>query len=162
MSVPVWGATLSGPLPVVALVGRYPTNQLMGRRPLLKRLLPAFEPGALTPGLACGLSSPFELLFPTSGQVTYVLRTHSPLSPSLAGRAAFDLHVLSTPPAFILSQDQTLRRELLPIILSCDGAEILIWQLTPPCELPQVPLIHRRAVNPLKLPSVCFLSHLSC
>ena len=38
MSVPVWGATLSGPLPVVALVGHYPTNQLMGRRPLLKRL----------------------------------------------------------------------------------------------------------------------------
>ncbi len=26
VSVPVWGATLSGPLPVVALVGRYPTN----------------------------------------------------------------------------------------------------------------------------------------
>ena len=26
ISVPVWGATLSGPLPVVALVGRYPTN----------------------------------------------------------------------------------------------------------------------------------------
>ena len=37
MSVPVWGATLSGPLPVVDLVGRYPTNYLMGRRPLLKR-----------------------------------------------------------------------------------------------------------------------------
>ena len=26
VSVPVWGITLSGPLPVVALVGRYPTN----------------------------------------------------------------------------------------------------------------------------------------
>ncbi len=26
VSVPVWGVTLSGPLPVVALVGRYPTN----------------------------------------------------------------------------------------------------------------------------------------
>jgi hypothetical protein len=38
VSVPVWGATLSGPLPVVGLVGRYPTNYLMGRRPLLKRL----------------------------------------------------------------------------------------------------------------------------
>ena len=36
MSVPVWGVTLSGPLPVVALVGRYPTNKLMGRRPLPK------------------------------------------------------------------------------------------------------------------------------
>ena len=57
----------------------------------------------------CGISSPFELLFPASGQVTYVLRTHSPLNSRIATRASFDLHVLSTPPAFILSQDQTLR-----------------------------------------------------
>src|SRR5258706_5508325 len=57
----------------------------------------------------CGISSPFELLFHASGQVTYVLRTHSPLNSNIAIRASFDLHVLSTPPAFILSQDQTLR-----------------------------------------------------
>ena len=31
VSVPVWGVTLSGPLPVVGLVGRYPPNYLMGR-----------------------------------------------------------------------------------------------------------------------------------
>ena len=31
VSVPLWGATLSGPLPVVALVGHYLTNELMGR-----------------------------------------------------------------------------------------------------------------------------------
>jgi hypothetical protein len=37
VSVPVWGTTLSRPLPVFALVGRYPTNKLMGRRPLPKR-----------------------------------------------------------------------------------------------------------------------------
>ena len=109
MSVPVWGATLSGPLPVAGLVGHYPTNYLMGRRPLLKRPLPSFRAGSLTPSTTCGISSPFELLFPTSGQVTYVLRTHSPLKPCIATRSAFDLHVLSTPPAFILSQDQTLR-----------------------------------------------------
>jgi len=36
ISVPVWGVTLSGPLPVVALVGHYPTNKLMGRRSLPK------------------------------------------------------------------------------------------------------------------------------
>ncbi len=40
LSVPVWGTTLSGPLPVFALVSRYLTNQLMGRSPLLKRPLP--------------------------------------------------------------------------------------------------------------------------
>ncbi len=31
ISVPVWPDTLSGRLPIVALVGRYPTNKLMGR-----------------------------------------------------------------------------------------------------------------------------------
>ena len=31
VSVPVWPVTLSGRLPVVALVGRYPTNKLIGR-----------------------------------------------------------------------------------------------------------------------------------
>ncbi len=34
VSVPVWGTTLSGPLPVVGLVGHYPTNYLMGRSSL--------------------------------------------------------------------------------------------------------------------------------
>ena len=38
VSVPVWETILSDPLPVVGLVGRYPTNYLMGRRPLPKRL----------------------------------------------------------------------------------------------------------------------------
>ncbi len=31
ISVPVWPDTLSGRLPIVALVGHYPTNKLMGR-----------------------------------------------------------------------------------------------------------------------------------
>ncbi len=31
VSVPMWPVTLSGRLPIVALVGRYPTNKLMGR-----------------------------------------------------------------------------------------------------------------------------------
>jgi hypothetical protein len=34
-----------------------------------------------------------------------VLRTRAPLSP----KASFDLHVLGMPPAFVLSQDQTLK-----------------------------------------------------
>ena len=44
-------------------------------------------------------------------QVTHALLTRPPLSHSSVRkrrRASFDLHVLSTPPAFILSQDQTL------------------------------------------------------
>ena len=40
------------------------------------------------------------------GQVAYVLLTRSPLS--RIAPLSIDLHVLGTPPAFILSQDQTL------------------------------------------------------
>ena len=67
----------------------------------------------------CGISSRFQLLSPSMRQVTHALLTRPPLSHlkwinlqqavSIFGRgASFDLHVLSTPPAFILSQDQTL------------------------------------------------------
>ena len=38
VSVPVWVIVLSDHLPIVALVSRYPTNELIGRRPLPKRL----------------------------------------------------------------------------------------------------------------------------
>ena len=44
---------------------------------------------------------------PSLGYVTYVLLTRSPLSAPKG--FTFDLHALSTPLAFILSQDQTLR-----------------------------------------------------
>ena len=40
-----------------------------------------------------------------------MLRTRSPLIPEPKLRSPFDLHVLSAPPAFVLSQDQTLRRD---------------------------------------------------
>ncbi len=36
ISVPVWLIILSDQLPVVALVGRYPTNKLIGHEPLLE------------------------------------------------------------------------------------------------------------------------------
>src|SRR5207302_8882671 len=36
------------------------------------------------------------------------------------GWAPFDLHVLSTPPAFVLSQDQTLHRDRCPGCPGCD------------------------------------------
>jgi hypothetical protein len=59
-----------------------------------------------------GISSSFPELSPSSGQVTNALLTRSPLgSPRTNTRdSPFDLHVLGTPPAFILSQDQTLRK----------------------------------------------------
>ncbi len=38
ISVPVWLIVLSDQLPIVALVGRYLTNKLMGRGPISERL----------------------------------------------------------------------------------------------------------------------------
>lgn len=37
VSVPVWPVTLSGRLPVVALVGHHPTNKLIDREPIPSR-----------------------------------------------------------------------------------------------------------------------------
>jgi hypothetical protein len=42
-----------------------------------------------------------------------VLLTRSRLCPGASPGSSLHLHVLSTPPAFVLSQDQTLREELL-------------------------------------------------
>ena len=59
--------------------------------------------------MLCGISSPFGELFPIRGQITHVLRTRAPCAIFvLLRKRALDLHVLSTPPAFALSQDQTL------------------------------------------------------
>ncbi len=70
VSVPVWPFTLSGRLPIDALVSRYLTNKLMGRGhptalAFKKRL--ALNPGPEDPGVLCGISSPFEELSPTFG-----------------------------------------------------------------------------------------------
>ena len=58
-----------------------------------------------------GINPPFGGLSPTPGQVAHVLRTLAPLNG--IATTPFDLHVLSTPPAFVLSQNQTLRKEFV-------------------------------------------------
>ena len=58
--------------------------------------------------VSSGISTPFGELFRASGQITHVLRTRAPLYSPLRA-FPFDLHVLGTPPAFVLSQDQTLQ-----------------------------------------------------
>ena len=75
---------------------------------------------------ASGISPSFLGLSRSLGQVAHVLRTRSPVA--LAGPR--DLHVLSTPPAFVLSQDQTLQECLkkalsdpLSITLICINAK---------------------------------------
>ena len=47
----------------------------------------------------------------SSGQVTHVILTRSRLCPGPKPGSSLHLHVLSTPPAFVLSQDQTLRKK---------------------------------------------------
>ena len=106
ISVPVWPDTLSGRLPVVALVGHYPTNKLIGRGPIPHRK--SFPPQGMRLGVLSGIRPSFPSLSRSAGQITHVLLTRSPLEhPKRA--FPFDLHVLSTPPAFVLSQDQTLQ-----------------------------------------------------
>jgi hypothetical protein len=86
-----------------------------------------------------------------------VLRTHSPLRPSIATRSAFDLHVLSTPPAFILSQDQTLRRELPSTPSRRTGESYRSRRSTTPVVARRKsPLSIRRSGGPLKLTSGVF------
>jgi hypothetical protein len=61
-----------------------------------------------------GISTGFPVLSRSSGQVPHVLLTRSPLSTRASPGFSFDLHVLGAPPAFVLSQDQTLHRDLRP------------------------------------------------
>ena len=78
IAVPVWLIILSDQLPIVALVGCYPANQLIGRGPLLQHLLRGFPPSS-EPGSGCGISDPFGSVSPTGGQVTHALLSRSPL-----------------------------------------------------------------------------------
>ena len=71
--------------------------------------------------LLYGISTCFQVLSPSDGQVTHVLLTRSPLllfpvEQAPVGKEAFDLHVLGTPPAFVLSQDQTLINKVRTIL----------------------------------------------
>src|SRR5512133_2359467 len=90
----------------------------MGRGPLPKRRpkLPLLR--ALRARSTSGISPSFLGLSRSSGQVTHVLLTRSRLCPRPKPGSSLHLHVLGTPPAFVLSQDQTLRESL-----ACQPAE---------------------------------------
>ena len=65
----------------------------------------------MPPNQLSGISQGFPRVSQAERQVTYVLLTRSPLD--CIATTSFDLHVLGTPPAFILSQDQTLKKFIL-------------------------------------------------
>ncbi len=96
VSVPMRRVMLSHPLPVFGLVSRYLTNYLIGRSPL---------PGAkLSSESTWSITADFSTLSSTLGfdRITRPFAT-------LPRRASFDLHALAMPPAFNLSEDQTLQ-----------------------------------------------------
>src|SRR5699024_1629975 len=61
-------------------------------------------------GVVSGIRPSFPGLSRSAGQITHVLLTRSPLIHPASRASSFDLHVLSTPPAFVLSPDQTLHK----------------------------------------------------
>ncbi len=94
------------------MVGSYPTNQLIERGPLPRRSLQrACFPWLTEEPGACGISHPFGQLCPIEGYVTHALLSRLPLTETPKDPCPFDLHVLGTPPAFTLSQDQTLHHD---------------------------------------------------
>ena len=99
VSVPVWLIILSDQLTIVALVGHYPANKLIVRR-LLSRRIAALALGhhAVLAIVSHGCPPPGD---------RYLRVTHPSATAGLPRPC--DLHVLSMPPAFALSQDQTLR-----------------------------------------------------
>ena len=78
VSVPVWLIILSDQLPIVALVGHYPTNKLISRNPILSRPKALQIQSAESKRLFC-ISSGFPELSTAKGYVSYVLLTRAPL-----------------------------------------------------------------------------------
>jgi hypothetical protein len=74
---------------------------------------------AFDPQVSCGISRSFPRLSPTQGQIP---TRYSPVRHCMAETIPCDLHVLSMPPAFALSQDQTLRFIPVPITRPCRQA----------------------------------------
>ncbi len=120
VSVPVWLIVLSDQLPVDALVGRYPTNKLIGREPIPKRKSISSNDHAI--------KREYPVLIQVSlgypGLRGRLLTCYSPVRRSVIGLvtrtySSLDLHALGTPPAFVLSQDQTLQRTFVLVPSLC-------------------------------------------
>ena len=69
-----------------------------------------FQLQVMSPKVLCGIRRRFHRLSPCCGYVAHALRTLAPVAAKSIATFALplDLHVLSLPLAFILSQDQTL------------------------------------------------------
>ena len=152
----MWLIILSDQLPIIALVSRYLTNKLMGRGHIKEQELTSI--------------GPLSLGSPKTAKPYPVLARVSPGYPKLQGRLptcyspvrrstrfpketfALDLHVLSTPPAFVLSQDQTLQL-IKPEIFDCviDGNRLhsLLHRLLNRRSWPRPPTTAKRSQKSL-------------
>jgi hypothetical protein len=79
-----------------------------------------------------GITSPFGELSPSKRKVVYVLLTRLPLGLSSIATVStsLDLHVLGTPPALTLSQDQTLQKNLQSRVKRPDFEDVFIGSIT--------------------------------
>ena len=91
--------------------------------------------------VSSGISTPFGELFRAPRKITHVLLTRAPLYSSLR-TFSLDLHVLGTPPAFVLSQDQTL--QLRDSILARPLARNVAWCTSNCCKLKECGTAFRR------------------
>ena len=78
VSVPMWPFNLSVRLLIVDLVGRYPTNYLIGREPIFQRIAPLVAEPCDSATL-CGISVRFQTLSPSERQIAHALLTRPPL-----------------------------------------------------------------------------------
>ncbi len=108
VSVPVWLIILSDQLSIVALVSHYLTNKLIERGILQRRPKPFLRRAYAVLAIVSNSYSPPQGRFPRVTHPSATKVTGASSGPS------FDLHVLSMPPAFALSQDQTLKLNFPP------------------------------------------------
>ena len=104
VSVPSSGVTLSGPLRVIALVSYYLTNKLIRPRPFPKHRSFTIYSYEYTDHLvlAC-VSAGYPRLWGKLPRLYWLVRHYPSLVSYETREGPFDLHALSTPPAFILS-----------------------------------------------------------
>ena len=99
VSVPVWPVTLSGRLPVVALVGHHPTNKLIGRGPIPHRK--SFPPPGHAASKVYSVLDPVSQAYPKvqgRSPTCYSPVRHSSTPKGLSVRLACVKHAASVRP----------------------------------------------------------------
>ena len=113
----MWLIILSDQLLIVALVSHYLTNKLIRRGTVLEWPKPFPRRAYAVLAIVSNSYSPLQGWFPRVTHPSATKDTGASSGPS------FDLHVLGLPPAFVLSQDQTLKFDITSIQDRLNGLE---------------------------------------